>query len=181
MSTFRSRDNTIWMHDIELLLKINILMSLCRWFFIFQKKFWSETWTIRKVSSQCIFQYFILAMNTFGSRDITIWMHEIEVLPRINIWCCYFLSWKCRHRVVSPDPPKQHVVRWHGDMSWKCRGCRPDMSSNYVAWTMPDDVTCRVGATSADMSADSFGHKEDVASSKTCRPVADMLAYIFWR
>ena len=39
---------------------------------------------------------------------------------------------------------------------------------------MPDDVTCRVGATSADMSADSFGHKEDVASSKTCRHVADM-------
>ena len=32
---------------------------------------------------------------------------------------------------------------------------------------MPDDVTCRVGITSANMMADSFGHKEKTV--KLCR------------
>jgi len=27
------------------------------------------------------------------------------------------LSWKCRRRVVSPDPPKRHVVHRHADVS----------------------------------------------------------------
>jgi len=26
------------------------------------------------------------------------------------------LSWKCRRRVVSPDPPKRHAIRRHADM-----------------------------------------------------------------
>jgi hypothetical protein len=68
---------------------------------------------------------------------------------------CRPLTW--RHVVKMSAMSAQHVVRL----------CRPDHA---------DDVTCRVGATSADMSADSFGHKEDVASSKTCRHVADMSA-----
>jgi hypothetical protein len=70
------------------------------------------------------------------------------------------LSWKCRRRVMLRNPPKRHVVCRHADMSWKCRECCPDISSDSVVWTMPDDMTCRVGTTSADMSADSFWRKE---------------------
>jgi len=66
------------------------------------------------------------------------------------------LSWKCWRHVMLPDPPKRHVVCRHADMSWKCLESRPDMSSDSVVWTMPDDMTCRVETTSADMSADSF-------------------------
>ena len=58
------------------------------------------------------------------------------------------------------NPPTRHVVRRHADMSGKCREHRPDMLSDYVVRTMPDDMTCRVWTTSANMSADSFGHKE---------------------
>ena len=90
---------------------------------------------------------------------IDIWVCTLSLMHKKG-WITQILSCKCRHRVVLPDPPKWHVILTYANVSWKCLECWPDISSNSVIRTMPDNMTCCVGTMSANMSADSFGHKE---------------------
>ena len=62
---------------------------------------------------------------------------------------------------MSRDPPKWHVICWHTDMSWKCRECCPNMLSDSVVRTMPEDMICHVRMMSADILADSFDIKKE--------------------
>ena len=54
-------------------------------------------------------------MNSIFTGHTDEYVKKIFRLPVKNI--PLMLSWKCRRRVVSPDPPKRHVVRRHADVS----------------------------------------------------------------
>ena len=54
--------------------------------------------------------------------------------------CCR-LSWKCQHRVASPDPPKRHVIWRHADMSWKCHKiCRQHKQCHGLPKMTSEDI-----------------------------------------
>ena len=54
------------------------------------------------------------------------------------------------------------------DILVKCWECWLDMLSNSVVQTMPDDMTCHVRMTSANMSADFFLHKKQHSFAENC-------------